>query len=176
MVSGTLLLMALSAAPVNADARASDAIQLYASFCVKSDGTRDRALAVLGNGNALANRLPVELTDKLLLAEGSVGWAIRSPNDAQILLAYSGSSHCEVRVSEAGEAGMVADFEKMQADFGSAVVEIEKPKLRKDRDAVNTFRGFKLRTSSTVNMVAMTTSNKKVGEQQHLLTFDVVSK
>ena len=165
MIEAVLLLATVA----NADPRAAEATQLFSAFCVQTNGSRDRALAVLGNGNALANRLSSETTDKLLGQEGTVGWAISSPSGAGLMLGYSGQAHCEIRVQEADEASLAVQFENLQHGFSTALEDIQKPESKNEQGTVRTFRAFK----NGKAVIALSTNAKRVGDQQHLITFDV---
>jgi hypothetical protein len=178
-ISAVALAAALIALPAEAmaeaDMRANDAFQLFQAFCVDDNGSRDRALAVLGNGNQLANRLPDGLVARLQGNSGGVAWAIRSPNNAQLLLGYTASGVCEVRIAEAEEASVVHGYQGLTSSLDSAGKgEQTAPQTRLENDARLTFRSYKFDRSGKHALVAMTTSDKKVGEQQHLITFGFV--
>ena len=82
-----LTVAATQVAAQQADPRANDGVQVFSTFCVKTLGNRDRALAALGDGNAMAKRLSDDLVKKAQLGrEGGVGWTIRSPRDAILVL------------------------------------------------------------------------------------------
>jgi hypothetical protein len=155
------------------DRRAVEGVALFKSFCVQRNGARDGAVAVLGAGNALANRLPSATTDKLLGQTDTVGWAIRSPSGAQLMLGYGKSGHCEVRLVEADEGAVVAQFEQLTGSLPNNDVTALKPETRNEDGARRTFLGFRFGKSPALVTLALTTSDKRVGDQQHFLTFDL---
>jgi hypothetical protein len=169
MIAAMLLTMAATAT----DQRATEAVQLFSSFCAQANGSRDRAIAVLGEGNALATKLPSDMTDQLLGKTGTVGWAIRSPSGAGLLLGYSGNGHCEIRVQEAEELVIVAEFEKLQQSLATDAADIQAAESKNERDTVRTFRAFKRHSASGKDIIALSTDTKRVGDQQHLITFDL---
>jgi hypothetical protein len=171
--------MAKSApAPVADDPRATDAFQLFRSFCFDTSGNRDKALAVLGAGNAMVNRLPNELMQSIQKQAGGVGWAIRSPANAQLLLAYNARGMCEVRIAEADELSVVGQFSSLAnliVPSNNPRGTLSKPEKRVEDGATRTFRTFSFVRDGRKVLVALSTSDKRVGEQQHLITFGFVS-
>ncbi|MEO8723179.1 MAG: hypothetical protein ABI395_06590 [Sphingobium sp.] len=164
-----------NAARAQADARAKDAFDFFKTFCVDTDGARDRAIAVIGDGNAMANKLPDSLVAQLQGQPGGIAWAVRSPSDAQLLLGYTASGICEIRIAEAEEPAVVARFADLIASFGSAVHgQSTPPQLRSEDGAARTFRTYEFDRSGKHALIALTTSDKKVGAQQHLITFGFV--
>jgi hypothetical protein len=175
-----IMLAANLATPVLAgqnDPRAKDAIDLFKSFCVSTQGVHDRAVAAIGSGNALANPLPANAAEALLHQPGAVAWAIRSPADAKLMLGYGGEGHCEIRINEADEASVLAQYEQLAASYpDSSSSDIFEPKVRNELGVKRTFRGFGIRNGTFLAAVGLTTSDKAGGEQQHLITYDVQSK
>jgi hypothetical protein len=157
------------------DQRAVEAFQLFDSFCVQALGSKDRALSVLANGNAFANRLPDAMVTSLQDGkQGGVGWAIRSPSGAVLMLDYTATNVCGIRIAEASEPAVSSQFEKLSANaaqrFGSQIVR-KAPTVTKEKKAKRTFyyASFVLGTSKYV--MALSTHDKKIGETQHFITF-----
>lgn len=174
--AGAALGAQVTPAPLASDIRAEQAFQFFSSFCVTSNGNRDRAVATLGDGNALANRLPTQTTDALLGGTGTIGWAVRSPSNALLMLAYSGESHCEVRVQAADETTLITQFDALATAFSASPSDAAKPQAKSENGVVRTFRAFRFKVGLSMATVAMTTSAKPVGEMQHFITFDLTNK
>lgn len=173
-----LVTLGLFAAPVRAqaaDARASDAVQFFKAFCVGPTGMRERALAVLGNGNPMANRLSDEAVRAYQGGRaGGVGWAVRSPRDAKLMLDFEERGICGVRILEADEKSVREAFDQMVRGAASAegVEPTPKPSETETVSGVQTtFIAYELPIGGRTAVVALTTAERPVGEQQHFMTF-----
>jgi hypothetical protein len=162
-------------AHAQADMRANDAFDFFKAFCVDTDGTRDRALAVIGDGNALAQRLPDTLVSQLQGQPGGVAWAVRSPSNAQLLLGYTSLGMCEIRIAEADEKSVITKFDELTSSFeSSGKGQYSKPEAQSQGGANVTFRTYRFERSGRHALIALSSADKRVGEQQHLITFGFV--
>ena len=162
--------------PKRDDPRAREALQLFYSFCMNEAGDQTRALAVLGDGNAMAKRLTPETMNAIQGQVGGVGWAIRSPSNAQLLLDYNPTGFCEVRIAEADEASVVMQFHLTKNLIAvDSRGKLTAPEKRSENGATLTFQTFAYDLHGRKALIALTTSDKRVGEQQHLITFGFVS-
>ena len=157
------------------DSRAKDAFDFFKAFCVDTDGSSDRALAVIGNGNALANKLPDELVSRLQGQAGGIAWAVRSPSNAQLLLGYNPIGICEIRIAEADENAVVARFKGMAGALGAEEKNTySNPEVRTQDGATITYRTFRFERQGKQALIALSSSDRRVAEQQHLITFGFV--
>lgn len=160
------------------DARARDGLELFAAFCVSTNGTKDHALAVLGNGNALANRLPNELVQKMQGGRaGGLAWAIRSPHQAELLLEYEPRGICGVRIADSDELSVQQAFEAAARTAAARVgTEVRsEPALVKYVDGVRTtYQAFAYSDGGRTAHLAVTTAERRLGMQQHFMTFGYV--
>lgn len=160
------------------DPRAADALQFFAAFCVSTEGTRDRALAVIGDGNALAKRLPDDVVRQAQGGrEGGVGWAVRSPNNAELMLDYEARGICGLRIREADEKSVRDGFEAAAAALaeGAGAELISEPaKVKEVQGARTTYRAYSFALVGRTAHLALTTADRPVGEQQHFMTFGFV--
>ena len=166
------------------DPRAGDAVELFRAFCLSTGGTPDRALAILGEGNALAKRLPDDIVRQAQgNREGGIGWAVRSPNDAEIMLDYDNRGICGVRIREADEASVQAAFAAIARDLAMKTSEDDagefssrNPEVR-DVDGVRiTYTAHSFPLGNRQAILALTTAEETVGEQQHFMTFAFVEQ
>lgn len=167
------IMLGSRAAYAQADMRAGDAMQLFSSFCIQTDGDRSRALAVLGEGNALAKKLPDALVTTLQAGRvGGVAWAIASPNSAQLLLEYTSDGICGVRIADADEKSVQDAFATMieQNSVGQKVTTSE-PVITKEAGAQRTYHTYNFAVGGKKTLFAISTMDHRVGPQQHLLTF-----
>lgn len=168
----------LSTSPCHAqagDPRAQDAVAIFMSFCVATLGSRDKALERLGAGNQLAVRLSDEKVKALQSGRaGGVAWAVSSPKGAQLLLEYEARGICGVRVAEAEERSMQSGLDlalrKMAQQLGAKLVE-SSPGVRTQQGVRRTFAHFVIESGAGKGLIALTTSDRRVGEQQHFMTF-----
>lgn len=148
---------------------------MFSSFCLQTFGARDRALAAIGNGNAISERIPDDVLRRSQDGRaGGVGWAIRTPHGAKVRLEYDPLGICAVQVAEADEQGLAGLFaaalDGAGAPRGGELVR------RPDRsstqsDAHLTTRGWTVRFPSTgAYDLAITTADRPVGQLQHLMT------
>lgn len=160
------------------DLRADDAVQLFDAFCVQTLGSRDKALAVLANGNQMANRLPDELVKKAQGGQdGGVGWAIRSPRDAVLVLDYESRGICGVRIVDADEASVKSAFSafaKSTASAAGAELSSQSPTVRDEGGARLTYQTYSYQITGRNALLALTTADKRSGAQQHFMTFGFV--
>ena len=160
------------------DPRAADGVQFFAAFCVASAGTRDRALTVLGNGNELARRLPDEVVQQAQGgSEGGVGWMVRSPNNAELMLDYTASGICGLRIREADETSVRDAFEAVMkgvAKGAGAELASEVPEVRQVDGARTTYKAYSFPIGARTAHLALTTADRPVGAQQHFMTFGFV--
>ncbi|WP_156029097.1 hypothetical protein [Sphingobium sp. DC-2] len=157
------------------DARAKDAFDFFKAFCVDTDGASARALSVIGNGNAMANKLPDAVVAQLQGQPGGVAWAVRSPSNAQLLLGYVPAGICEIRIAEADESSVVASFGDLTSSLqASAKGELSKPETRSQDEAHITYRTYRFDRAGKHALISLSSSDKKVGAQQHLIIFGFV--
>ena len=176
-----LISFAIAAPSVQAqspDLRAEDGVKFFATFCVSSGGTRDRALAVLGDGNALARRLPNDIVRQAQGGQaGGVGWMVRSPNDAELMLDYEARGICGLRIREADETSVRETFEAVMtqvANSAGAELVSEKPEVRQSDDARITYTAYSFPMGGRIAHLALSTADRPVGAQQHFMTFSFV--
>ena len=174
-VSVAASLFVATGAHAQTDARAKDAFDFFKAFCVDTDGASNRALAVIGNGNAMASKLPDALVTQLQRQPGGIAWAVRSPSNAQLLLGYVPLGICEVRIAEADESSVVASFGDLTSSLqASAKGELSKPETSSQDEAHITYRTYRFDRSGRHALIALSSSDKKIGAQQHLITFGFV--
>jgi hypothetical protein len=179
LVGSSLLVAAAFSATTGAraqtDARAKDAFDFFKAFCVDTNGAKDRALAVIGNGNAMANKLPDEMVTRLQGQAGGVAWAVRSPSNAQLLLGYVPMGICEIRIVDADESSILSNFTALTSSLqASAKGELSQPKTRTQDDAHITYQTYRFDRAGKHALIALSSSDKKIGAQQHLITFGFV--
>lgn len=168
-----------SASPsVPSDARASDSVALFSSFCVATGGVRDRALSVLGNGNALATRLPDDFVRRLQLGrDGGVAWAIRSPNDAQILLEYEARGICAVRIADAEKDAVKEAFGILAHQVAAGAEIMSKPdEVTNVAGVPRTYSAYSFVLNGRTVIFALSSMDRRVDEEQHLLTFGYLAE
>lgn len=162
----------------NPDLHAADGVKFFSAFCVASGGTRDRALTVIGNGNELARRLPDDVVRQAQGGrEGGVGWTVRSPNSAELLLDYDSRGVCGLRIREADEASVREKFEAMVkgvANSAGAELASESPLVRQVDGIRTTYNAYSIPIGGRTAHLALTTAERPVGGQQHFMTFGFV--
>nr|WP_144033738.1 hypothetical protein [Sphingomonas laterariae] len=167
-----------SAQAQSPDPRATDSVQFFATFCVGSAGTRDRALTVLGNGNELARRLPDDVVRQAQGGlDGGVGWTVRSPNNAELMLDYTASGICGLRIREADETSVRDAFEAVMkgvAKGAGAELTSEKPEVRQVDGARTIYKAYSFPMGVRTAHFGLTTADRPVGAQQHFMTFGFV--
>lgn len=167
-----------SAEPSVADPRITETLQLFSSFCIRTGGLRDRAIAILGNGNAIATRLPDDVVRSAQRGlSGGVGWAIRTPRDAVLMLDYNNIGICSVRVLEAEPMAMISAFRTLIMGMSRAAH--SEPKVEGESqnviDGIKTeYFAYSLPAGENRMQVALTSAEKPLNGQQHLLTFGFV--
>ncbi|GAA0862886.1 hypothetical protein GCM10009115_11330 [Sphingopyxis soli] len=167
---------AIASEAMASDARANESVALFKSFCVATAGDKARALSVLGEGNALARRLPEAVTTAMFGKSGGVAWALSSPSQAQLLLAYNPMGICEVRIAEADEAAMIEQFHALTTSLSTrSSSNSGQPEKRRQGNANLTYETFNYEVGGQKALLAITTSDQRVGEQQHVITFSFVS-
>lgn len=174
----SILILAEPVTAQTPDPRATDAVAFFASFCVSTGGSRDRALAVLGDGNALVNRLPDDVVQQAQGGrEGEVGWMVRSPRDAQFMLEYNTLGLCGVRLKEADEDAVINAFESVMKRIVAgtgAELAASKPEKKVISGIDTTYRTYTFPFGGQNAHLALTTAKKPVGSVQHFMTFGVV--
>jgi hypothetical protein len=157
------------------DARAADATQLFFAFCISPAGNRDHALAVLGQGNQLARRLPDDIVKGAQGGrDGGVGWAVRSPNNAELMLDFEARGICGLRVREADESAMRDAFETVVKDVATRAgvqPKLEASEIRKVSGVVTTYRAYSFDFGGSTTRLALTSAPRQVADQQHFMTF-----
>lgn len=160
------------------DPRAAEAMQLFGAFCISTAGTPDRALAVLGNGNALATRLPDNIVRNAQGGqEGGVGWAVRSPSDAELMLDYNPQGICGLRIRQADEASVRDAFKALVDGVASGTgseLTSEPSEIRTVNGVQTTYTAYSLPLGGRTAHLALTTTEQPIGEQQHFMTFGFV--
>src|SRR5690349_17374444 len=69
-----------SASPRSIDPQAYDAIDLYSRLCVSTRGNKERAVAIVGNGDSAIETMDASLLRGLENGQsGGLGWIIRMP-------------------------------------------------------------------------------------------------
>jgi hypothetical protein len=174
-ISLAAALLAATGAQAQTDARAKDAFDFFKAFCVDTDGASTRAVAVIGDGNAMANKLPDAVVAQLQGQPGGLAWAVRSPANAQLLLGYAPVGICEIRIAEADESSVVTNFTALTSSLQtSAKGELSKPETRTQGDAHITYRTYRFDRAGKRALISLSSADKKVGAQQHLITFGFV--
>ena len=172
----------IGASPLQAqapDPRAADAVQFFTSFCLATGGSRDRAIAVLEDGNELATRLPYDVVKKAQAdQEGGIGWAVRSPHDAVIMLDYDRQGICAVRIAEADESSvqdvvdaLVRGVARGVSRDGAGELSSQPPQIRENDGIRTTYTSHSFPVGDRTAHIALTTAPEAVGAQQHLITF-----
>jgi hypothetical protein len=171
----SIVLVASAAQAQSPDPRAKEAVQLFGAFCVATGGTPDRALAVLGEGNLMATRLPDNVVRSAQGGqEGGLGWAVRSPNDGALMLDYTAAGVCGVRISEAEETSVREAFNEFVAAVAAgsnAAVTSAPPEDRMVGNVRTTYAARSLLINGQTAHLALTTAERPVGENQHFMTF-----
>ena len=174
-VSIAATLFVATGAHAQSDARATDAFDFFKVFCIDTDGSSARALSVIGTGNAMANRLPDSAVAQLQGQAGGVAWAVRSPSNAQLLLGYVPVGICEIRIAEADEGSVLASFADLTSSLqASAKGELSKPEVRSQDKAHITYQTYRFDRAGKHALISLSSSDKKIGAQQHLITFGFV--
>ena len=158
------------------DQKAQEAWAVFNSFCLQTLGARDKAVAAIGNGNTISERVPDDVLRRSQDGRtGGVGWAIRTPHGARLRLEYDPLGICAVKVAE-------ADEQTMAGLFAAAIEGAGSPRggeliRRPDRSSVQssgvhlTTRGWTVRLPSRdAYDLAITTADRSVGQLQHLMT------
>jgi hypothetical protein len=178
IVGGLTLIASSSALAFTPDPRAADAAQFFGAFCVSTAGTPDRALAVLANGNPLAARLPTDVVRQAQGGrEGGIGWVVRSPSDAELMLDYDARGICGLRLREADETSVHDAFEaviKGAASGAGAEITSKPAEVRQVDDVRTTYRAYSFPLGGRIAHLALTTAERPVGAQQHFMTFGFV--
>ncbi len=161
-----------------ADPRVQDAIMFYTTYCVLPKGSRNAALQSLGAGNALATRLPDAAVAKLQGGRpNGVAWAVRSPHNAQLLLEFDARGICAVRIADADEASVQRAFKAITAGIAqeAGAQLLEGPTdTRTQNGARLTSKDYVIQQGGRKMHFGLTTANRRVGDQQHLMTFALV--
>jgi hypothetical protein len=181
IVCGLISIASPSAQARAPDPRAADAIQFFTTFCFATDVTPTRALAVLGDGNALATRLPADVVRQAQgNREGGIGWAVRSPHDAEFMLDYDARGICGLRLKEADELSVRDAFEAFvkgikRAVSGAGAELTSEPALEKQVNGTRTtYKGYSFPVGGRTAYLALTTAERPIGAQQHFMTFGFV--
>lgn len=102
---------------------------------------------------------------------------MRSPNDAELMLEYEARGICGVRIREADEDSVQEAFgtvikvvaSEAGAEFTSAPVE-----TRQVGGVRTTYRAYSFPRDGRRAHLALTTAERPIGAQQHLMTFGFV--
>jgi hypothetical protein len=177
MFVSTMLLLNSGACAQTNDPRAQDAIDLYNSFCLKTFGLKEQAIARLGEGNAISRRLSDSTVQQLENGKsGGVAWTIRSPRNALLLLEYNPIGICAIRVVQADKQSILDDFQKYitSIESGKRVIQDRQvDSVRTEDGAHVTFREVVIYFGTTNIDFAITATERKIGQQQHLITFSL---
>jgi len=178
IASGLILIANPSAQAQAPDPRAADAVQFFGAFCVSTAGTPTRALAVLADGNALATRLPADVVRQAQgNREGGIGWAVRSPRDAEFMLDYDARGICGLRLREADELSVRHAFEaviKGAAKGAGAELTSEPASEEQVNGTRTTYKAYSFPLGGRTAYLAVTTAERPIGAQQHFMTFGFV--
>lgn len=174
-IAGLTMIGSFSVQAQTPDPRATDAAQFFGAFCVSTGGTSARALAVLANGNALATRLPADFVQQAQGGrEGGVGWMIRSPKNAELMLDYDTRGVCSLRLKEGDEQSVRDAFEALIKGAASSVgAELisQEAEEGETNNVRTTYRAHSLTLSGRTAHIALTTAEQPIGFQQHYMTF-----
>lgn len=168
----------VSAEPSVDDPRITETMQLFSAFCLGTGGSRDRAIAVLGNGNAIATRLPDDVVRSAQAGQsGGVGWAIRSPHGASLSLDYNSQGLCSVRIQQAEQKAIISAFRAFITGMSRAAH--SEPKLEGENKNIiggikTEYLAYSLPAGENRMHVALTAAEKPLNGQQHLLTFAII--
>lgn len=170
--------VAPSAQAQNADPRVREGIEFFATFCVATGGQPDRALSVIGQGNELARRLPDDMVKHLQGGrEGGLGWTIRSPNDAELLLTYDADGICGVSIGEADAAAVRATFEAMATGVakGRGTELTSRKPIEQNSDRIpTTYFEYSIPLGTRNAHLSLTSAQQPVSGKQHHMTFTFV--
>jgi len=157
------------------DPRALNPYWVFASYCVETYGSRERAISILANGNIITKPISDEILQSLHeWRPGGIGWAMSTAGGGRLLLDYDPNGLCSVRVLEADELDMVHVFGRITSEkaFVGGV-------LKRQPDGTSEHSGVTLTTRSwTVQfpgaasyVLVLTTAPKPVGYMQHVMSF-----
>jgi hypothetical protein len=180
IVSGSVLfwLSAASAVAQPVEPRAADAFTIFDTYCVQTRGARDLALGRLGAGNSGVRRLPDDAVQRLQKGvPGGVAWAIRTPHNAEVMLEYTPRGICMARVLEADTSSMRTLMHVLADWLGKklgAPVETGQPRVTAQGDTKLTYVSYMVPIGGRKAHVALTSADRRVEPQQHLMTFAYV--
>jgi hypothetical protein len=110
-----------SASPRSIDPEAYDAIDLYSRLCVSTRGSKDRAVAIVGNGDSAIEAMDAPLLRGLEGGQsGGLGWIIRMPLGDRILLEFPPDGTCIVRAPRVKTSEMENAFRNLLDQFSAS--------------------------------------------------------
>lgn len=110
-----------SASPRSIDPEAYDAIDLYSRLCVSTRGNKDRAVAIVGNGDSAIETMDAPLLRGLENGQsGGIGWIIRMPLGDRILLEFPPDGTCIVRAPRVKMSELENAFRNLLDQFSAS--------------------------------------------------------
>ncbi len=110
-----------SLSPRTVDPEAYDAIDLYSRLCVSTRGDRNRATAIVGDGDTAIEKMDAPLLRGMENGQsGGVGWIIRMPLGDRILLEFPPDGSCIVRAPRVRVSEMENAFRNLLDQFSAS--------------------------------------------------------
>lgn len=110
-----------SASPRTIDPEAYDAIDLYSRLCVSTRGDKERAVAIVGDGDSAIEKMDAPLLRGMENGKsGGIGWIIRMPLGDRILLEFPPDGTCIVRAPRVKASEMENAFRNLLDQFSAS--------------------------------------------------------
>jgi hypothetical protein len=107
--------------PRTSDPEAYDAIDLFSRLCVSTQGSRARAIGIVGDGDTAIEKMEPPLLRGLEGGQsGGIGWIIRMPLGDKILLEFPPDGSCIVRAPRVSAAQLEAAFRNLLDQYSAS--------------------------------------------------------
>jgi hypothetical protein len=103
------------------DPEAHDAIDLFSRLCVSTQGSRERAIGIIGDGDSAIEKMEPPLLRGMENGQsGGIGWIIRMPLGEKILLEFPPDGSCIVRAPRVSAAELEAAFRNLLDQYSAS--------------------------------------------------------
>jgi hypothetical protein len=110
-----------SKSPRTSDPEAYDAIDLFSRLCVSTQGSRARAVGIVGDGDTAIEKMDPPLLRGLEGGQsGGIGWIIRMPLGDKILLEFPPDGSCIVRAPRVTAAQLESAFRNLLDQYSAS--------------------------------------------------------
>ncbi len=110
-----------SSSPRTSDPEAHDAIDLFSRLCVSTQGNRERAVGIVGEGDSAVEKMEAPLLRGLENGQsGGIGWIIRMPLGEKILLEFPPDGACIVRAPRVNAAQLETAFRNLLDQYAAS--------------------------------------------------------